>query len=168
MLSPLASYLKKKGELREARGARKMLLETAGADVSDKVSEGTSNGASDEASAKAAEEVLSLAVRLTRDLPSRMDATGFAREEIEVGLELSGSAFLGGVKRMSIIIRGGGVYVDEDTLPANPGLVIKTQGRVWAGILSGKQAIESAYLHGKLKLTGPVQTALKLKKLFRL
>ncbi len=176
MLSPLSAYLKKKGELREAQAARKMLLETDGAEAIDGASGRTSagglsrafGGTSDVASAKAAEEASILAVRLTRNLPSRMDATGFEREDIEVGLELSGAAFSGGAKRMSIIIRGGGVYVDEDKLPTNPSLVIKTQAAVWAGILSGKQAIESAYLHGKLKLTGPVQTALKLKKLFRL
>ncbi len=148
MLSPLASYLKKRGELRESRGARKMLLKTESTETS--------------------QESSRLAVRLTRELPSRLSAAAAAQETIEVGLELSGSAFSGDAKRMSIIIRGGGVYVDEDKLPANPGLVITTPASVWAGILSGKLAIESAYLHGKLKLTGPVQTALKLKKLFRL
>ncbi len=158
MLSPLSVYLKKQGELRKAQAAKKMLLETAGAEAIDRSSE--------LASTKAAEETSSLAVRLTRDLPSRINATRPMREDIEVGLELSGAAFLGGTKRMSIIIRGGGAYVDEDKLPPNPSIVIKTQAAVWAGILLGKHAIESAYLHGKLKLTGPVQTALKLKKLF--
>jgi hypothetical protein len=39
---------------------------------------------------------------------------------------------------------------------------------VWAGILSRKQPIEAAYLQGKLKLSGPVEAALSLKRLFRL
>ena len=148
MLSPLAAYLEKRGELREARGARKMLLKTE--------------------STEASQESSRLAVRLTRELPSRLCAPAAAQETIEVGLELSGAAFSGNVKRMSIAIRNAAVYVDEDKLPANPSLVIKTSAGVWAGILSGKQSIESAYLHGRLKLTGPAETALSLKKLFRL
>lgn len=148
MLPPLAAYLKKRGEFRQARAARKMLAKTEGAESS--------------------EEASRLAVQLTRELPSRMSAPTAVQDDIEIGLELSGPAFSANVKLMSIAIRNAEVYVDEDKLPANPSLVIKTPAGVWAGILSGKQAIESAYLHGRIKLTGPVETALKLKKLFRL
>ena len=83
-------------------------------------------------------------------------------------MELFGAAFSGGIKRLSIFIREGKVYVNEDTLPENPSLMIKTSAGVWAGILSGKQPIETAYMHGRLKLTGSIETALSLKKLFRL
>jgi predicted dehydrogenase/putative sterol carrier protein len=148
MRSPLAAYLEKRGELREARAARRMLVTPEGAETS--------------------EESSLQAVELTRGLPSRLSAAAKKQDDIEVGLELFGAAFSGGIKRLSIFIREGKVYVNEDTLPENPSLMIKTSAGVWAGILSGKQPIETAYMHGRLKLTGSIETALSLKKLFRL
>jgi putative sterol carrier protein len=62
----------------------------------------------------------------------------------------------------------GRLRVDEDRLPENPNLVIRTSVGVWAGVLSGRQRIETAYLLGRLKLTGTMETALTLKKLFSL
>jgi hypothetical protein len=147
-VSPLKAFLRKREDLRAAKAAKKALAKTE------------APGKSEESSRQA--------VQLTRVLPSRLPASTVLNEDFEIGLELNGAAYSGGTKLMSIIIRGGGVYVDEDKLPSCPSLVIKVQACVWASILSGKQQIESAYLRGKLKLTGSIETALNLKQLFRL
>lgn len=149
ILSPLKAYVEKRGELREARAAKRLLAKTESLENSEKS--------------------CLLAVQLTRGLPSRMSSPALVREDMRIGLELAGAAFAGGVKRMSVFfMRGGEVRVEEDRLPADPNLVITSSASAWADVLSGKQTIESTYLHGKLKLTGAIETALSLKKLLRL
>ncbi len=147
-LSQSASRRKKRHELREARSARKLLTETGG-----------ENAGSDSARA---------AVKLTEELPDRLSGNASRNDELRIGLELTGAAFTGGVKLMSMTIGGGETRIEQDHLPTNPALVIKTTAGVWAGVLSGKQRIETAYLQGRLKFVGPVETALSLKKLFSL
>jgi putative sterol carrier protein len=95
-------------------------------------------------------------------------AGAVTKEGLAIGLELGGAAFPGCIKLMSIIIKEGDAQVEEDRLPENPDLVIKTSAGIWAGILSGKQSVEKAFLHGRLKFVGPAETALALKKLFSL
>jgi len=148
ILPPLAAYLKKRGEVRKARAARQLLAEAKGMDNS-------------------AESAHS-AVRLTRELPARLAAGAAVGEGLAIGLELGGAAFPGQLKLMSIIIGNGDVQIEEDRLPENPDLVIKTSAGIWADILSGKQSVEKAYLHGRLKFVGPAETALALKKFFSL
>jgi len=148
ILPPLAAYLKKRAEIRKARAAREFLTEA----------EGTDSPA----------ESARFAVQLTRELPARLVAGAVTHEGLAIGLELGGAAFSGCVKLMSIIIKGGDVQVEEDRLPENPDLVLKTSAGIWAGILSGKRSVEKAYLHGRLKFVGPAETALALKKLFSL
>lgn len=148
ILPPLAAYLKKRGEIREARVARRLLTEAEGTDTSG--------------------ESASLAVQLTRELPGRLTAKAVMPNELRVGLELAGAVYPGGLKLMSILFSEGEIRVDEDRFPENPNLVIKTSASVWARVLSGKQRIETAYLQGRLKFIGPMETALTLKKLLSL
>ncbi|HWP68835.1 MAG TPA: Gfo/Idh/MocA family oxidoreductase [Rectinemataceae bacterium] len=148
ILPPIAAYLKKRGEIRKARAAREFLTEAEG-------------GGSSAESAR-------FAVQLTSELPARVAAGVFAKEGLTIGLELTGATFSGCIKLMSIIVKGGAVQVEEDRLPENPDLVIKTSAGIWADILSGKKSVEKAYLHGRLKFVGPAETALTLKKLFSL
>ena len=148
ILPPLAAYLKRRSEVRDALAARRLLTEAEGKDRSG--------------------ESASLAVQLTRELPGRLPERAVAQEEINIGLELAGRVYPGGLKLMSIMFGGGKIRVEEDRLPENPNLVIKTSAVVWAGVLSGKQRIERAYLQGRLKFIGPAETALALKKLLSL
>jgi hypothetical protein len=148
ILPPLAAYLKKRREIREARAARRLLTEEEGTDT--------------------AGESASLAVQLTRELPGRLTAKAVVLNEFRIGLELTGAVYPGGLKLMSILFSGGEIRVDEDRSPENPNLVIKTSASVWARVLSGKQPIETAYLQGRLKFIGPMETALTLKKLLSL
>ena len=147
-LSPLAAGLKKRHELRQARSARKLLTETGGEN--------------------AGRESARVALKLTEELPGRLNENAARNDELRIGLELTGTSFAGGVKHMSMIIGGGKTRIEQDQLPVNPALVIRTSAWVWAGILSGKQRIEKAYLQGRIKFVGPVETALTLKKLFSL
>ena len=148
ILPLLAAYLKKRGEIREARAGRRLLTEAEGRDTS-----GESAG---------------LAVQLTRELPGRLTAGIAIRDELRIGLELAGATYPGGLKLMSIMFGGGKIRVDEDRLPENPNLVIRTSAGVWAGVLSGNRRIEAAYLQGRLKFVGAVETALALKRQFSL
>ncbi|MCX7028105.1 MAG: SCP2 sterol-binding domain-containing protein, partial [Spirochaetes bacterium] len=148
ILPPVAAYLKRRGEIRKARAARDFLTQAEGVDSS--------------------AESARFAVQLTSELPARLAARAVIKEGLAIGLELSGVVFPECLKMMSIIIKGGDVQVEEDRLPENPDLLIKTSAGIWAGILSGKQSVEKAYLHGRLKFVGPAETALVLKKLFSL
>ena len=148
ILPPLATYLKKRGEVRKNREARRLLTEAEGKDTS--------------------KEAANRAVQLTRELPGRLTAEAAAPNELRVGLELAGAAYPEGLKLMSIVFAEGKIRVDEDRSPENPNLVIKTSASVWARVLSGKQRIERAYLQGRLKFIGPMETALTLKKLLNL
>jgi len=148
ILPPLASYLKKRGEIRDARRARRLLTEEKGTD--------TSGGSAN------------LAVQLTSELPGRLSAKAIVPNELRIGLELAGAACPGGLKLMSILLSGGEVRVEEDRFPESPDLVIKTSASLWARVLSGNQRIETAYLQGRLKFIGSMETALTLKKLFSL
>jgi hypothetical protein len=148
ILPPLASYLKKRGEIRDTRRARRLLTEEKGTD--------TSGGSAN------------LAVQLTSELPGRLSAKAIVPNELRIGLELAGAACPGGLKLMSILLSGGEVRVEEDRFPESPDLVIKTSASLWARVLSGNQRIETAYLQGRLKFIGSMETALTLKKLFSL
>lgn len=108
------------------------------------------------------------AVQLTRELPLRARDPQCPVEAMSVGLVLSGPSFPGGTKRISLLIRDGEIDVEEDVMPDEPNLTIRTDAKVWADILSKAQSIEAAYLQGRLKLEGSVERALSLKKLFRL
>jgi len=69
---------------------------------------------------------------------------------------------------MSMTVEGNGARLEYDRLPTDPSILIRTTADVWACVLSGKARIETVYLQGKLRFTGPIDTALSLKKLFRL
>ncbi|HEY9055345.1 MAG TPA: Gfo/Idh/MocA family oxidoreductase [Rectinemataceae bacterium] len=145
--APMA-WLENKRECRRARNARLALSKPHKAETT--------------------EESARSALLLTREFASRLNAPLETRSSARIGLELASTAYPGGIKLFSILLGNATVLIEEDRLPEKPDLEIRVSAEAWEGILSGKQKIETAYLQGRLKLTGSVEKALALKKSFSL
>jgi len=112
---------------------------------------------------------LSLASRareLTLALPDRFDPAHAVGLSASIGLSLdAGSAC---PEFYAIGVTPEGARVEEGRLPEQPLLTLKTGKATWASILLGKTQIETAYLHGKLRIEGQVTQSLRVRDIFKL
>ncbi|MBU0927168.1 MAG: Gfo/Idh/MocA family oxidoreductase [Spirochaetes bacterium] len=103
---------------------------------------------------------------LTRALAGRFNAAAAVGLDAEIGVSLDRDGPAPEAYRISITPTG--AIVEEGRLPESPLLVLRTSKALWASILSGKAHIETAYLHGKLRIDGEVAQSLRIRDIFKL
>ncbi len=111
-------------------------------------------------------DLASRARELTLAMPSRFDAACAVGLDAGIGLSLESDD--GAPETYAIRIATGGATVEEGRLPEQALLVLKTSKAIWASILLGKTQIETAYLHGKLRIEGEVAQSLRVRDIFKL
>jgi len=63
-------------------------------------------------------------------------------------------------------VRGGAVAVREGGADGNPDATIRTSSEMFERIVSGRQNPATAYMRGKVKVSGDLGAVMKLQRLF--
>lgn len=104
------------------------------------------------------------AVTLTEELVTRFVPQDPPVPDACIGLVLQGDGLP--EQRLGLIIRDNRATLVKGEVPAEAALVVTMAPGVWAAILLKKKRIEIAVLQGKLRYSGKVEEALKLRSAF--
>ncbi len=106
------------------------------------------------------------AVGLTESMVSRFVPGEPPLPDTSIGLVLQGDGLP--EQRLGLVIRDNRATLLQGELPAEAALVVTMAPGVWAAILLKKKRIEFAVLQGKIRYSGRVEEALKLRSAFDL